>query len=70
MYDRKLRITNNKVWMLHLRRLFQYFIKFDETTDKLTIIDETVSENKRNASVAISNSDKKIQTLDGRNVYY
>ena len=53
--------------MLHLRRLFQYFFKFDETTDKLTIIGETLSENKRNATVAISNSDKNIQILKGRN---
>ena len=48
--------------------LFYIFFKFDETTDKLTIIDETLSENKRNATEAISNSDKKIQTLIGRNV--
>ena len=54
--------------MLDLRRLFQYFFKFDETTDKLTIIGETLSENKRNATVAISNSDKNIKTLKGRNV--
>merc|ERR1719284_2382989 len=51
IYDRKLRITNNK---------------FDQTTDKLKIIDETLSENKRNATEAISNSDKKIQNINER----
>jgi len=51
IYDRKLRITNNK---------------FDQTTDKLTIIGETLSENNRNATVAISNSDKKIQIINDR----
>ena len=55
--------------MFIVGRHFQTFFKFDQTTDKLTIIDETLSENKRNATEAISNSDKKIQTLNGRNVH-
>ena len=70
IYYRKLRITNNKVLVFMSGVLFSIFFKFDETTDKLTIIDETIAENRRNATEAISNSDKKIQTLNGRNGHY
>ena len=46
--------------------------KFNETTDKLTIIGETLSENKRkieNLSEASSNYENKIQFVNGKNEY-
>ena len=47
-------------------------LKFDENTHKLTIIGETLSENKRkieNVAVASSNYEKQIQIFNGKKAY-